>query len=101
MQTGAMDAAMTSSTSLISFRLEELAKSLTTGRGKAYWFMLEPVLMSKEVYAKLPADQQKATEEEKKRMEEIEKKVAPDSASPGQPKPDETPTPCRRPARPD
>ncbi|MDB5765455.1 MAG: transporter solute receptor, partial [Collimonas fungivorans] len=32
MQTGAMDAAMTSSTSLISFRLEEVSKSLTSGR---------------------------------------------------------------------
>ena len=31
MQTGALDAAMTSSTSLISFRLEEVAKTLTTG----------------------------------------------------------------------
>ena len=43
MQTGACDAAITSSTSLISFRLEEVAKSLTTGRGKSYWFMLEPL----------------------------------------------------------
>jgi TRAP-type C4-dicarboxylate transport system substrate-binding protein len=33
MQTGAMDAALTSSTSLISFRLEEVSKNLTTGRG--------------------------------------------------------------------
>ena len=31
MQTGAMDAGMTSSTSLISFRLEEVSKALTTG----------------------------------------------------------------------
>ena len=58
MQTGALDAAMTSSTSLISFRLEEVAKTLTTGRGKAYWFMLEPLLMSREVFEKLPKDQQ-------------------------------------------
>ena len=58
MQTGAMDAAMTSSTSLISFRLEEIAKHLTTGRGKAYWFMLEPLMMSKQVFDKLPKDQQ-------------------------------------------
>jgi TRAP-type C4-dicarboxylate transport system substrate-binding protein len=50
MQTGACDAAITSSTSLISFRLEELAKSLTTGRGKSYWFMLEPLIMSKQVF---------------------------------------------------
>ncbi|MBI4984154.1 MAG: TRAP transporter substrate-binding protein DctP [Rhodocyclales bacterium] len=58
MQTGAMDAAMTSSTSLMSFRLEEVSKHLTSGRGKAYWFMLEPLLMSKQVFDKLPADQQ-------------------------------------------
>jgi TRAP-type C4-dicarboxylate transport system substrate-binding protein len=58
MQTGALDAAMTSSTSLISFRLEEVAKALTTGRGKAYWFMLEPLLMSKLVFDGLPKDLQ-------------------------------------------
>jgi TRAP-type C4-dicarboxylate transport system substrate-binding protein len=58
MQTGAMDAAMTSSTSLMSFRLEEVSKHLTTGRGKAYWFMLEPLLISKAVFDKLPKDQQ-------------------------------------------
>jgi TRAP-type C4-dicarboxylate transport system substrate-binding protein len=50
MQTGACDAALTSSTSLISFRLEEIAKSLTTGRGKSYWFMLEPLVMSKQIF---------------------------------------------------
>jgi TRAP-type C4-dicarboxylate transport system substrate-binding protein len=60
MQTGAMDAAMTSSTSLMSFRLEEVSKHLTSGRGKAYWFMLEPLLMSKLVFDKLPKDQQAA-----------------------------------------
>jgi TRAP-type C4-dicarboxylate transport system substrate-binding protein len=55
MQTGACDAAITSSTSLISFRLEEVAKSLTTGRGKSYWFMLEPLIMSKQIFDALPA----------------------------------------------
>ena len=54
MQTGAMDAAMTSSTSFISFKLEEIAKNLTSGRNKAYWFMFEPLMMSKEVFVKLP-----------------------------------------------
>lgn len=58
MQTGALDAAMTSSTSLMSFRLEEVAKALTTGRGKTYWFMFEPLLISKEVFDKLDATQQ-------------------------------------------
>ncbi len=58
MQTGAMDAAMTSSTSFISFKLEEIAKHLTTGRNKTYWFMLEPLIISKEVFVKLPKAQQ-------------------------------------------
>jgi TRAP-type C4-dicarboxylate transport system substrate-binding protein len=58
MQTGAMDAAMTSSTSFISFKLEEIAKHLTTGRQKTYWFMLEPLMISKTVFAALPKAQQ-------------------------------------------
>ena len=58
MQTGACDAAITSSTSLISFRLEEVAKSLTTGRGKSYWFMLEPLIISKRIFDALPKNQQ-------------------------------------------
>ncbi len=58
MQTGAMDAAMTSSTSFISFKLEEIAKHLTSGRNRTYWFMLEPLIMSKEVFARLPKAQQ-------------------------------------------
>ena len=60
MQTGAMDAALTSSTSLISFRLEEVSKFLTSGRGKSYWFMFEPLMMSKQVFDKLPKPQQDA-----------------------------------------
>ena len=60
MQTGALDAAVTSSTSLISFRLEELAKSLTAARKGSFWFMLEPLLMSKAIFDGLKPDQQKA-----------------------------------------
>ena len=60
MQTGTMDVAMTSSTSLISFRLEEIAKSLTTGRNKGFFFIFEPLLMSKQVFDSLPKDQQTA-----------------------------------------
>jgi TRAP-type C4-dicarboxylate transport system substrate-binding protein len=58
MQTGACDAVITSSTSLISFRLEELGKSLTSGRERSYWFMLEPLMMSKLAFERLPKDQQ-------------------------------------------
>jgi TRAP-type C4-dicarboxylate transport system substrate-binding protein len=58
MKAGACDAGITSSTSLISFRLEEVAKSLTSGAGASYWFMLEPLLMSKAIFDKLPKKQQ-------------------------------------------
>jgi TRAP-type C4-dicarboxylate transport system substrate-binding protein len=58
MQTGACDAAITSSTSLISFRLEEIAKFLTSGRQSSYWFMFEPLLMSKQIFDALPKAQQ-------------------------------------------
>ena len=58
MQTGACDAVLTSSTSLISFRLEEISKALTSGRERSYWFMLDPIMMSKIVFSGLPTDQQ-------------------------------------------
>lgn len=60
MQTGSLDAAVTSSTSLVSFRLEEISKSLTANKGRSFWFMLEPLVMSKMIFDSLPADQQKA-----------------------------------------
>ena len=69
MQTGALDAAMTSSTSLISFRLEDLAKSLTTARVGSIWFMCEPLLMSKDVFESLSPDQQKAITDVGQEME--------------------------------
>ena len=60
MQTGSLDAAVTSSTSLISFRLQEIAKNVTTARGGSFWFMFEPLLMSKIVFDTLTPDQQAA-----------------------------------------
>jgi TRAP-type transport system periplasmic protein len=63
MQTGALDAAVTSSTSLISFRLEELSKNLTASRGRSFWFMLEPILMSKSTLQALTPEQQKIVRE--------------------------------------
>lgn len=59
MQTGAIDVVTTSATSLLSFRLQEVSKHLTINKqGKSYWFMLEPLLISKSVFDKLPKDQQ-------------------------------------------
>ena len=60
MRSGALDAALTSSTSLITFRLKDVSKALTTARGGAYWFMFEPLLMSKAVFDKLTRAQQAA-----------------------------------------
>lgn len=60
MQTGSLDAAVTSSTSLISFRLQEVSKNVTTGRGGSFWFMLEPLIMSKIVFDSLTPEQQRA-----------------------------------------
>ena len=58
MQTGACDAGITSSTSLISFRLEEVSKALTSGAGASYWFMLEPLMMSNSIFDGLPKKHQ-------------------------------------------
>jgi TRAP-type C4-dicarboxylate transport system substrate-binding protein len=60
MRSGSLDAALTSSTSLMSFRLQEVSRALTTARGGAYWFMFEPLLMSKAVFDKLTREQQAA-----------------------------------------
>ena len=59
MQSGVLDAALTSSTSLISFRLHETSGFLTTGRDHTFWFMFEPLLMSKKTYDSLTPEQQK------------------------------------------
>ena len=60
MQTGACDAGITSSTSLISFHLKEMTKSLTSGRGKSYWYVLEPAgsISTSRCLNSLPKDQQ-------------------------------------------
>lgn len=60
MRSGAIDAALTSSTSLMSFRLQEVARGLTTARGGSYWFMFEPLLMSKSAFDRMSKDQQAA-----------------------------------------
>jgi len=80
MQTGSLDAAVTSSTSLISFRLEEISKAVTTGRTGSFWFMLEPLLMSKQVFDSLTPSQQKAVDEVGTEMEAFASAKADDNA---------------------
>jgi TRAP-type C4-dicarboxylate transport system substrate-binding protein len=60
LRNGFLDAALTSSTSLLSFRLQESARALTTARGGSYWFMFEPLMMSRTVYERLTRQQQAA-----------------------------------------
>lgn len=76
MQTGAMDAAMTSSTSFMSFRLEEVAKALTTGRDKAYWYMFEPLMISRSVFERLSKEQQAIIMAVGAEMEQFAQKAA-------------------------
>lgn len=59
MQSGVLDAAVTSSTSLISFRLYETGKHVTSARKNTFWYMFEPLLISKSVFDSLTPEQQK------------------------------------------
>ncbi len=76
MSSGVLDAALTSSTSLISFRLAENAKAVTTARNKAIWFMLEPLVISKETWTKLTPAQQKIMQEVGASLEPFAKESA-------------------------
>lgn len=59
MQSGVLDGAVTSSTSLISYRLSEFAKHVTSARKNTFWFMFEPLVISKTLYDSLTPEQQK------------------------------------------
>lgn len=59
MSTGVLDGALTSSTSLMSYRLEEVSKAVTTARNHTIWFMFEPLLISKAAWDGLTPDQRK------------------------------------------
>lgn len=63
MSSGVLDAAVTSSTSLISYRLYEVSKSVTTARKKTFWFMFEPLLISMATWNSLTPQQQKVVME--------------------------------------
>lgn len=63
MSSGLLDVAVTSSTSLISYRLYEVSKSVTTANDKTFWFMFEPMLISKITYDSLTPEQQKVVME--------------------------------------
>ncbi len=60
MQQNVLTGANTSSGSLVSYRIYEVAKCLTAPGENALWFMYEPILMSKRSFDRLNEEQQKA-----------------------------------------
>jgi TRAP-type C4-dicarboxylate transport system substrate-binding protein len=60
MQTGVLNAANTSSSSFVSYRIYEQVSCYTPAGDVALWFMYQPMLMNKSKFDGLNADQQKA-----------------------------------------
>ena len=60
MQTGVLDAANTSSSSFVSYRIYEQVKCYTPAGDVALWFMDQPMLMNKSTFEALNEEQQAA-----------------------------------------
>jgi TRAP-type C4-dicarboxylate transport system substrate-binding protein len=60
MQTGVLDAANTSSSSFVSYRIYEQVACYTPASDIALWFLYQPLLMNKSTFDGLSADQQSA-----------------------------------------
>ena len=60
MQTGVLNAANTSSSSFVSYRIYEQVSCYTPAGDVALWFMYQPLLMNKSTFDGMTAEQQKA-----------------------------------------
>ncbi|WP_109472061.1 TRAP transporter substrate-binding protein DctP [Ornithinimicrobium cavernae] len=60
MQTGVLDAAVTSTGSFASYHLQEQVTSYTSPTTHTFWFMYEPLVITNEAFDKLCAEQQDA-----------------------------------------
>jgi hypothetical protein len=60
MQTGVLDAANTSSSSFVSYRIYEQVACYTPAADTALWFMYQPLLMNKSTFDGLTEEQQEA-----------------------------------------
>ncbi len=60
MQTGVLDAAVTSTGSFASYNLFEQVDSFTSPTENTFWFMFEPLIISNQSYDKLCAEHQEA-----------------------------------------
>lgn len=71
LQTGVLDACMTSSSSFESFRLYEQVKYYTSPRITTTWYMFEPLVISMITWKKLSPEQQKIMMEVGKELEKF------------------------------
>jgi len=71
LQTGVLDACMTSSSSFESYRLYEQVKYYTSPRSTTTWYMLEPLVISLITWKKLSPEQQKIVMEVGKELEKF------------------------------
>ncbi len=71
MQTGVLDAANTSSSSFVSYRLYEQVKCYTPAADVALWFMYQPLLMNKSTFDDLDEAQQNALLEASKKAQDF------------------------------
>ena len=69
MQTGVLQAANTSSSSFVSYRIYEQVKCYTPASDVALWFMYQPLLMNKSAFEGLTDAQQKAVREGARKAE--------------------------------
>lgn len=69
MQTGVLDAANTSSSSFVSYRIYEQVKCFTPAGETALWFMYQPMLINKSAFESLTDAQQAAMLEGAKKAE--------------------------------
>jgi TRAP-type C4-dicarboxylate transport system substrate-binding protein len=76
LQTGVLDGANTSSSSLVSYRIYEQVKCLTAPGQHALWVMYEPILMAKSSFDKLTPEQQSEILKAGKEAEEYAKEQA-------------------------
>jgi len=63
MQTGVLDAAVTSTGSFASYNLQEQVTSYTSPTTHTFWFMFEPLIISRQSFDQLCAEQQEALRE--------------------------------------
>jgi TRAP-type C4-dicarboxylate transport system substrate-binding protein len=71
LQTGVLDACLTSSSSFESYRLYEQVKHYTSPRQTAIWYMLEPLVISTISFKKLSPEHQKVILDVGKSMEKF------------------------------